>query len=222
MGREARAASGRRAAELAGLVGAGDVVGAIVFPQRFGGSLNLNLHLHVLVLDGLVARSEPGASKLSFRDTGHPTQEVLERVASRTRDRMIRWLRRRRLLDERREEDRADQAVDEAARALELRRPPLDRPHTRFSISDHLIRPALSLFAIALVLAQWLRPKASHGTVARDALVGYALTNPTLYPWYLLPALASSLRAPSAIVWALCAVTPLTYEVIDRHAAERV
>ncbi len=94
--------------------------------------------------------------------------------------------------------------------------------YARFSTSDALIRPALTALGLALVLAQWLRPKASHGTVARDALVGYAITNPTLYPWYLLPSLACGARAPSAFLWALCAVTPLTYEVIDRYGATGV
>lgn len=94
--------------------------------------------------------------------------------------------------------------------------------YARFSTSDHVIRPALSALGMALVLAQWLRPSASHAAVSRDALVGYAITNPTLYPWYLLPTLATAARAPSAFAWALCTVTPLTYEVIDRYAAERV
>lgn len=94
--------------------------------------------------------------------------------------------------------------------------------YARFSTSDHVIRPMLSALGVTLVLAQWLRPKASHATVARDALLGHAITNPTLYPWYLLPALASASRAPSALAWALCTVTPLTYEVIDRYARDNV
>ena len=46
--------------------------GAIVFPQRFGGSLNLHLHLHVLLLDGLFLRSDLATSELVFHDTGRP------------------------------------------------------------------------------------------------------------------------------------------------------
>jgi hypothetical protein len=34
----------------------GAEVGAITFLQRFGGSLNLNLHLHVVFLDGVFTR----------------------------------------------------------------------------------------------------------------------------------------------------------------------
>jgi hypothetical protein len=93
--------------------------------------------------------------------------------------------------------------------------------YARFSTHDDVIRPALSALGAALVFAQWLRPKASHAAVARDALLGYALTSPTLYPWYLTPVLACAARAPSALAWALATVTPLTYEVIDRYQSHR-
>ena len=39
-----------RAAKQAGLAGAES--GAVAFPQRFGGSLNLNVYFHVVFLDG--------------------------------------------------------------------------------------------------------------------------------------------------------------------------
>jgi hypothetical protein len=33
--------------------------GAVAVIQRFGGALNLNVHLHVLALDGVFARTLP-------------------------------------------------------------------------------------------------------------------------------------------------------------------
>jgi hypothetical protein len=93
--------------------------------------------------------------------------------------------------------------------------------YARFSTHDDVIRPALSALGAALVFAQWLRPEAARAAVARDALLGYALTSPTLYPWYLTPVLACAARAPSALAWALATVTPLTYEVIDRYQSHR-
>lgn len=60
--------------------------GAVCFPQRFGGSLNLNVHYHVAVPDGVFARATRGAdataqagerSAIALRFDGEP-QEQLE------------------------------------------------------------------------------------------------------------------------------------------------
>src|SRR6266849_8701521 len=44
--------------------------GAVAVIQRFGGALNLNVHIHALVLDGVFARNRAGA--LNF----HPTRRL--------------------------------------------------------------------------------------------------------------------------------------------------
>ena len=44
--------------------------GAVAVIQRFGGSLNLNLHVHALVLDGVFTRNPAGAL------TSHPTRRL--------------------------------------------------------------------------------------------------------------------------------------------------
>jgi hypothetical protein len=49
---------------------AGAQIGAITFLQRFGGSLNLNLHLHVVFLDGLRVM---GRGAFNFTRPRHPT-----------------------------------------------------------------------------------------------------------------------------------------------------
>ncbi len=52
--------------------------GAITFVQRFGSSLNLNVHLHVVVVDGVFSRDRDG---LGFTAASHPTRaEMLEIV----------------------------------------------------------------------------------------------------------------------------------------------
>ncbi|CAB4925936.1 unannotated protein [freshwater metagenome] len=60
--------------------------GAVVVSQRFGGALNLNVHLHALVVDGVFARDATGA--IVFRPavplTTLDVAEVLATVEPRT------------------------------------------------------------------------------------------------------------------------------------------
>lgn len=55
---------------------------AVTFVQRFGGSLNLNPHLHMLVADGAFACSEDGSSP-RFVATAAPTRDELREVIAR-------------------------------------------------------------------------------------------------------------------------------------------
>ncbi len=59
--------------------------GAVAIVQRFGGALNLNVHVHALVLDGVFARD--GADALAFhpvpRLTALDVAEVLATVEPR-------------------------------------------------------------------------------------------------------------------------------------------
>jgi hypothetical protein len=60
--------------------------GAVMAIQRFGSALNLNLHLHSLVLDGVYTRPSPDATPV-FHPLPPPTDQeigtVLERVHAR-------------------------------------------------------------------------------------------------------------------------------------------
>lgn len=61
--------------------------GAVTFIQRFGGSVNLHIHFHILALDG-VYRVDPSAkTRLHFRPAHPPTplelQALIERIAER-------------------------------------------------------------------------------------------------------------------------------------------
>jgi len=71
--------------------------GAVTFVQRAGGSLNLNVHLHVLALDGVFRRR---GEAVMFRRAGPPTPEELAAVVDDVRRRVTRWLRRQGLLDD--------------------------------------------------------------------------------------------------------------------------
>ncbi len=64
--------------------------GSVTFVQRFGGSLNLHVHLHVLFLDGLFTRNahEPPV----FHRALAPTRSDLLEVLGRVRGAVQRWI----------------------------------------------------------------------------------------------------------------------------------
>jgi hypothetical protein len=91
----------------------GGECGAVTFVQRFGGSLNLNVHMHVVVLDGVFVRDADHG--VVFHAAPVPTLAELEAIVQRVRDRALVWLRRRGQLDERPLEERSNEAPEPAA-----------------------------------------------------------------------------------------------------------
>jgi hypothetical protein len=91
----------------------GGECGAVTFVQRFGGSLNLNVHMHVVVLDGVFVRDRDHG--VVFRAAPPPTLAELEAIVHRVRVRALSWLRRRGLLDERPLAERSNEALEPAA-----------------------------------------------------------------------------------------------------------
>lgn len=86
--------------EQAGLSGIRDArTGAICFPQRFGGSLNLNVHYHVAVPDG-VFTCRSGDDRTTFHLLPRPTHDDLDALAFNVEMRVLAWLRRRSLLSD--------------------------------------------------------------------------------------------------------------------------
>jgi len=71
--------------------------GAICFVQRFGGSLNLNVHYHVVIPDGVFSRAGTG-SAVRFEKVGAPSGSELEDLALAVEARVIRWLERQGVL----------------------------------------------------------------------------------------------------------------------------
>lgn len=96
----------RKRARADGLAGA--ECGAVTFVQRFGSSLNLNVHFHVVVLDGAFTRAEGG--RAVFHASEPPRADELFALVERVRGKSIAWLRRRGMLDESALEDRSNEA----------------------------------------------------------------------------------------------------------------
>ena len=67
--------------------------GAVAVIQRFGGALNLNLHIHALVLDGVFARNRAGV--LNFHPTPRLTALDVDEVLATVEPRITRLLDRR-------------------------------------------------------------------------------------------------------------------------------
>jgi len=67
--------------------------GAVCVVQRWGGSVNLNPHLHTLVMDGVFVRGSDGV--LVFRALPEPTKAELAAVAWRICERVVALLRKR-------------------------------------------------------------------------------------------------------------------------------
>jgi len=67
--------------------------GAVTFVQRFGGSLNLNIHFHTAFLDGVFTRDETG--RVRFHCAAAPDPGELQAIVRRVHGRVVAWLRRR-------------------------------------------------------------------------------------------------------------------------------
>lgn len=71
--------------------------GAVTHVQRFGSSVNLNVHFHSMVLDGVFTRDEQGHAR--FHPAPAPTRQELSEVVRRVHRRALAWLARSKLLD---------------------------------------------------------------------------------------------------------------------------
>jgi hypothetical protein len=76
----------------AGLTRATAQAGAVTLIQRFGSALNLNIHFHLLVLDGVYVR---GNDRLEFRRVPPPTKAELDQLLKTLTSRIGRHLERR-------------------------------------------------------------------------------------------------------------------------------
>ena len=92
---------------------AGSQHAAVNHFQRSRGSLNLNLHFHAIIADGIFAPD--GAGQICFHSLAPLTQDILDRVGRRVRERALRWLRKRGLLDERLAEERGNEQRRQAS-----------------------------------------------------------------------------------------------------------
>ena len=73
-------------------------LGAVSFFHRFGSSLNVHPHYHLVVLDGVFG--EAGGSEVSFHEASDLTPDHIRQVESALQRRVLRYFRRQELLDE--------------------------------------------------------------------------------------------------------------------------
>jgi hypothetical protein len=71
--------------------------GSVTFIQRSGGAINLNVHYHVLVIDGVYAAAE-GTKTPTFSPLPPPDDDEIARVTAAIAKRIVRLLKRRGLL----------------------------------------------------------------------------------------------------------------------------
>ena len=88
--------------------------GAVSVLQRFGGSLNLNCHIHAIVVDGVHSCDDDSSGATSFRFVRTPTGEDIASVARSICERVCKMLGRRGLLREPRCESNEAPAVEAA------------------------------------------------------------------------------------------------------------
>jgi hypothetical protein len=86
--------------------------GSVNFVQRFG-SLNLHVHFHLLMLDGVFARDTDG--QLAFHPADPPTAADLDAIVAGTARRAIAWLSRRGYIDDSPLEARSNEAPVQTA-----------------------------------------------------------------------------------------------------------
>lgn len=93
--------------------------GAVCFPQRFGGSMNLNVHFHVAVPDG-VFTSGQGTARADFWRLPTPDRLDVETLTVNVEMRVVSWLRRHGFLNDDSSEPPADPAARSALEACLL------------------------------------------------------------------------------------------------------
>ena len=73
----------------------GAKTGSVTFIQRFGGSLNLNIHFHIMYLDGVYTfdKGHP-----QFHSLASPSQGELDKLLNRIVHRVVKFLEKKGLL----------------------------------------------------------------------------------------------------------------------------
>jgi hypothetical protein len=74
------------------------LAGAVVFVQRFGSGANLNVHLHIIAIDGTYAEKSTG--RLKFCNAKAPTEETTKRLAADIAKRINKHLVKKGFLEE--------------------------------------------------------------------------------------------------------------------------
>jgi hypothetical protein len=150
--------------------------GAVVAVQRTSSDLKLNPHVHAVFLDG--AYRDKG-DELDFRAVGHLSTRDVAAVLERTRDRMVKYLRRRGLLLEGDDsEDEGDGRAVLAASAVSGTTPPAG-PEWRRGALPFERRPMVFERPLCVALDGFTLHAATraggHDEAGREALLKYIL-----------------------------------------------
>ena len=122
-------------------VGAGARTGAITLIQRFGSALSLNIHLHMLFVDGVYTFDD---ERPRFRGGCAPTQYELQRLLRTIATRVTRALERQGLLI--RDDETASLDLEPADGFEQLHGAAV---HYRIAVGPHAGRKALTLHTVA-------------------------------------------------------------------------
>jgi hypothetical protein len=176
--------------------------GAIACVQRFGSTLNLNPHLHLITVDGVYAREEGSAeAPLRFHPLPSPSVREVEQVSAATCRRVLQLLRRRGLATDDGLIPRDDLDDHQGLAELATGQPPLlarvesngrvqrVRPETRppragevrgFSVHAGVFASAGETQRRRRIVRYCLRPPfaASQFTATRDGRVAFSLRHP--------------------------------------------
>ncbi len=117
--------------------------GVVTLIQRFGSALNLNVHLHMIVLDGVYIEHN---GRARFHPVGAPSRETLERLLDRLIKRTLRVLLRDGALAQDREQPwlnlRDPDTLDQLnAASVRAQRPKTQSPRQQRNRSNQLSRP---------------------------------------------------------------------------------
>jgi hypothetical protein len=146
-------------------------LGAISFLHRFGSALNRHVHLHACVTDGVFTATDP-ADGVAFLPARPISPADLAKLTEQVRRRLVRWFRRRRLIDA---ETAADMlawqnsgfSIDSSVRVALADR---DVPGY-FKSLEHLVRycarPAFALERLSLLEARDGRPERIRYALSR-------------------------------------------------------
>ena len=102
--------------------------GTVTVVQRFGGSLNLNVHFHILAIEGVYREEQPGeqaeegSSKANFFELHPPSNQEVQKVLSQIQARVVRNLMRRGYLDCDGNAKETEESSSKEPQTLELRK----------------------------------------------------------------------------------------------------
>ncbi|WP_437979374.1 transposase [Sorangium sp. So ce295] len=82
----------------------------MTFVQRFDSTLGSIVHFHVVALDGVFTRQD--GPEVVFHQGPAPSRDDIAAVAARVEKRMMRWLRRSKLVDDRPSEERSNEVPE--------------------------------------------------------------------------------------------------------------